>query len=298
MKRSEARNLIGHRIKFDDPLCGTYVATLEELAEFTEEEKDEWAARNFRITSRDYKVRLKIMSIIDYPVIGALNVVNRTWVDLEPYFYGQDVWTRSFNISEFNEVNPTYEASLLSSINNRIRSLEFLRDHPGEELEEEPTLPIHYPTPDDVQRALNILYNKRSEIDESSFIYDPLYSESIGGRLQALRERAGYTIEDTAITLHPEYPYLYKKYEKNEHDLSLRDLIAIAKMFNVTTDWILLGDLPTPVMEESPSAAIPEPPLYLEVWRNLSQHVEELSKSDVMHITDVTKLLTDRSQNR
>lgn len=72
---------------------------------------------------------------------------------------------------------------------------------------------------------------------------------SIGEKLKELREKNGYTKKDVSISL--EMPYTtYNNYETDAREAGSKTLKKIAKLYNVTIDYILGVELPNDEIRE------------------------------------------------
>jgi transcriptional regulator with XRE-family HTH domain len=71
-------------------------------------------------------------------------------------------------------------------------------------------------------------------------------------RLVELRKRHSLTQNDVAIKLNTSRPN-YVRYEKGNHQPPNETLTQLAKLFNVTTDYLLGQDNPLPEQKEKPA---------------------------------------------
>lgn len=67
---------------------------------------------------------------------------------------------------------------------------------------------------------------------------------TVGGRIKKLRTDAGYTQEELVARLHLEGKSAISNYENNSRGVSAEMLAQISRLFHVSADHILTGDLP------------------------------------------------------
>ena len=77
---------------------------------------------------------------------------------------------------------------------------------------------------------------------------------TVGGRIKKLRTDAGFTQEELAVRLHLEGKSAISNYENNSRGVSAEMLTQLSRLFHVSADYILNGDMPDnldPVVNEA-----------------------------------------------
>lgn len=74
--------------------------------------------------------------------------------------------------------------------------------------------------------------------------------DTLGRRIKFARERLGWNQSKFAQELGLKSPMAVSKYEMNQREPDISKLVKIAKLGNISLDWLLTG-------EEAPSAALP-----------------------------------------
>lgn len=77
---------------------------------------------------------------------------------------------------------------------------------------------------------------------------------TVGGRIKKLRTDAGFTQEQLAEMLHLEGKSAISNYENNSRGVSAEMLTQLSRLFHVSADYILNGDVPDnldPIVNEA-----------------------------------------------
>ena len=77
---------------------------------------------------------------------------------------------------------------------------------------------------------------------------------TVGGRIKKLRTAARYTQEELVARLHLEGKSAISNYENNSRGVSAEMLAQLSRLFHVSADYILNGDMPDnldPVVNEA-----------------------------------------------
>jgi transcriptional regulator with XRE-family HTH domain len=276
MNRKNGKENIDKLVVFDNSLYGDYLAVLKEINEYSDEERKAWDDL-FPLNKWDYKATIKIVGVLSYPLPGKIGQIN-TWTTKDPYPYGHTITVWNQDLRVYNGSPMTYEQSLLYSLNDLISALEndWYDDH---------SLKHHYPSINERKRALSNLYTKRASIGPSMYVFENLKeTDSIGGRIKSLRERSGYTSEQMATMLGSRSHYRYETYETNENDIPISILVDLSRIFDVSTDWLLKGEI-----NESKTPLIPEKsddePAFIKYWMEIVEEVKHRPQKEVVYIS-------------